>query len=74
MYLGDTPDAFKSDNFQIYDSVDDTKGSMIARRDSGFGDTIWVSMERSSLDTHTGDVSLVAMGAFYTKWCEGGHI
>jgi len=26
--LGDTPDFFKSDNFQIYDSVDSTKGVM----------------------------------------------
>lgn len=25
-FLGDTPDFFKSDNFQIYDSVDSTKG------------------------------------------------
>lgn len=28
-YLGDTPDAFKSDNFQIIDSLDNTKGVMI---------------------------------------------
>ena len=27
-YLGDTPDAFKSDNFQIIDSTDNTKGLM----------------------------------------------
>jgi hypothetical protein len=27
-FLGDTPDYFKSDNFQIYDSVDSTKGVM----------------------------------------------
>jgi hypothetical protein len=27
-YLGDTPDAFKSNNFQIIDSVDNTKGVM----------------------------------------------
>jgi len=27
-FLGDTPDFFKSDNFQIYDSVDSTKGVM----------------------------------------------
>lgn len=27
-FLGDTPDFFKSDNFQIYDSVDNTKGVM----------------------------------------------
>jgi len=47
--------------------------SMISRREDGFGDTIWVSIERSSTDTHSGDVSLVAMAAYYTKWCEGGH-
>lgn len=47
---------------------------MISRRGSGFGDIIWVSMERSSVDTHSGDVSLVAMAAYYAKWCEGGHI
>jgi len=46
---------------------------MISRRENGFGDTIWVSIERSSVDTHTGDVSLISMGAYYTKWCEGGH-
>lgn len=27
-FLGDTPDFFKSDNFQVYDSVDTTKGVM----------------------------------------------
>lgn len=27
-FLGDTPDFFKSDNFQIYDNVDSTKGVM----------------------------------------------
>jgi len=47
---------------------------MISRRENGFGDTIWVSIERSSTDTHSGDVSLVAMAAYYTKWCEGGHV
>jgi len=47
---------------------------MVSRREGGFGDTIWVSMERSSTDTHTGDASLISMGAYYTKWCEGGHI
>ena len=47
---------------------------MISRREDGFGDTVWVSIERSSNDTHTGDVSLIAMGAYYTKWCEGGHV
>jgi len=50
--------------------------SMISRREgvNGFGDTIWVSIERLSNDTHTGDLTLIAMGGYYAKWCEGGHI
>jgi len=47
---------------------------MMSRREGGFGDTIWVSMQRASSDTHDGDVSLISMAAYYTKWCEGGHI
>jgi len=47
---------------------------MISRLDGGFGDTIWVSLERDNGDTHSGDVTLVAMASYYTKWCEGGHI
>jgi hypothetical protein len=47
---------------------------MVAVRDSGFGDTFWLTIERLSTDTHTGDVTLVAIGGFYVKWCNGGHI
>jgi len=49
--------------------------SLVARRENGFPDTIWVSIERDgSTDSHTGDVTLVAVDASYTKWSDGGHI
>jgi len=47
---------------------------MVSRRESGFGDILWVTIQRTSGDTHAGDVAMINFQAFYTKWCEGGHI
>jgi hypothetical protein len=50
---------------------------LISRRESGFGDILWISLERQGgdvLDTHNGDVSIIQSSGFYTKWCEGGHV
>jgi hypothetical protein len=49
---------------------------MISRPQGAFGDVLWLSLEREgdhTNDTHDGDVSLLQMSMYYTKWCEGGH-
>ena len=47
---------------------------MISRRESGsFSDMLWLTLQRSDADTHTGDVSVINLVGKYTKWCEGGH-
>lgn len=49
--------------------------NMISRRETGsFGDVLWITLERTVGDTHAGNVSVINLRAFYTKWCEGGHI
>lgn len=49
--------------------------NMISRRETGeFGDILWITLQRTVGDTHGGDVSIINLRAFYTKWCEGGHI
>ena len=49
--------------------------NMVSRKDAGFGDVLWATIERvGNVDTHSGDVSMIAIAGFYTKWCEGGHI
>lgn len=44
---------------------------MVARKNAGFGDMLWVSIERHT-DTTQSQV-LVGISGQYTKWCEGGH-
>jgi len=49
--------------------------SMVSKRDGGFGDTLWVTIERvGPSDSYTGNVALIAISAEYTKWCLGGHV
>ncbi len=48
---------------------------MLAERENGFPDTIWLTIERNgSTDSHDGDVAMVVISANYKKWREGGHI
>jgi len=66
-----------SENTEKWYSVDLDVSNMVARRENGFGDTLWVTLERTgggASDTHSGDVALVAIDANYLKWAEGGHI
>lgn len=44
---------------------------MVARRPSGQGDKLMISMQVSTL---TGQFSIGPSQITYTKWCEGGHI
>lgn len=44
---------------------------MLSRREGGFGDEIWISIQPSTI---TGTFSLTSSQIQYTKWCEGGHI
>jgi len=65
-----------ADTVQWYQAELDISG-VIPRRDGGFPDTIWVSLQRSggiAGDTHGGDVSLVSLTSAYLTWCVGGHV
>ena len=44
---------------------------MISRREYGFGDELWLTLQPSTL---TGTFALTSTQAVYTKWCNGGHI
>ena len=44
---------------------------MISRRDGGFGDELWISIQPTIL---SGNFTLGSSQTTYTKWCEGGHI
>ena len=46
---------------------------MIARKSAGFGDILWVTIERTTGDGHGGAVAMINIVAYYTKWCEGEH-
>lgn len=63
-----------SDQVIKWYSIDLDISNMISRREPGFPDTLFVSLQRTAGDSHGGDVSLVAIDAFYFKWCTGGHV
>jgi hypothetical protein len=42
----------------------------IARRQNGFGDQLWVSLQPTTLP---GSFDLTTVNVSYLKWCEGGH-
>ena len=44
---------------------------MVAKREAGFGDQIWISIQPSTM---SGSFSLGPSQATYTKWNNGGHI
>lgn len=59
---GDTNEVFQA-NLDI--------SGMIARRENGFGDELWVTLQITTL---SGTFTITTWTADYTKWCEGGHI
>jgi len=47
---------------------------MISRRSGGTGDMLWIGIERDgSLDSNGGNISVINLTPYYTRWCEGGH-
>ena len=59
---------------QVSASVDLDVSDMVARRSSGNGDILWVTIERrGDLDSFTGNCAIINISPYYTKWCEGGH-
>jgi hypothetical protein len=49
----------------------------IAERDGGFGDILWISIERDATDgsdTLNGNVNIIQLVPYYIKCCEGGHL
>lgn len=61
-------------NITKWYSVDLDISEMVSRRSgTNFPDTLWLSIERTSGDTHGGEVALIAIKAEYVKWCLGGH-
>jgi len=65
------PDA--EDKLKWY-SVNIDVSNMISRRENGYGDTLWFSIERVRGYDHLGDISMVDLSANYIRWCEGGHM
>jgi len=73
-YIVTEPAPATADTVKWYRTTLDIS-DMLARRSGGFSDTIWLTIQRTgTTDTNNSDVSLVAIGANYTKWSEGGHI
>jgi len=62
-------------NTQLTYEFDLDVSGMVARRAAGgFGDIIWISIQRTAGDTHAGDISMINLKAYYYKWATGGHI
>jgi hypothetical protein len=48
---------------------------MVARRESGNPDTLWLTLQRSGdTDAFDGHIVLISLNGYYTQWCVGGHI
>ena len=56
--------------YEVFLNIEDT----VSRRDGGYGDILWVSIERDGGDAHGGDVAMINLRANYYAWCDGGHI
>jgi hypothetical protein len=56
----------------VWEGVELDVSDMISRREGGFGDIIWVTIERTLEDG--GNAYLTAVQGSYTRWCEGAHI
>jgi hypothetical protein len=65
-----TSKAATEDEIAIFEAELDIS-EMISRRNGGFGDEIWISIQPTTLP---GNFSLAGSQVTYTKWCEGGHI
>lgn len=46
---------------------------LLAARDSGNGDVLWVTVERDGSDAHTGNFVIVQVTPSYTSWSEGTY-
>ena len=58
------------DQLSIF-TIDLDVSEMISRRDSAYGDELWISIQPTTLP---GNFSLSGSQITYTKWSEGGHI
>jgi hypothetical protein len=58
-------------NIYEFFEVDLDVSNILSRRDGGFGDQVWISIQATTL---SGNFSLSGSQVTYTKWCEGGHI
>lgn len=62
--------AIISDVMEMFEAELDVS-EMISRREGGFGDELWISLQPTTL---TGTFALTSSQVLYTKWCEGGHV
>lgn len=63
-------------NVQLTHEFEFDVSQMVSRRSSGFGDLLWITLERTGNhgdDTHNDDIAAISISAYYTRWCEGGH-
>jgi hypothetical protein len=56
--------------FEFFE-VDLDVSNIVSRRDGGFGDHVWISVQATTL---SGNFSISGSQVTYTKWCEGGHV
>jgi len=63
---------------QVTGSIELDISDMVSKRTGGSaGDILWVSFERQAShpsDTFGGDIAIVNIAAYYTRWTSGGHL
>ena len=58
-------------DLQHWESVNIDISDMLSRREDGFGDTLWISIESV---TSSGDPIMLDVSGGYVRWSEGAHI
>jgi hypothetical protein len=58
-------------NTDAFFELDLDISNVISRRENGFGDKIWISLQPTTM---SGNFSLSGSQITYTRWCKGGHI
>jgi hypothetical protein len=65
-----TANTLQSEIFEL-----DVSTLIIERDNAASGDILWVSIERTgTTDAYSGDVIMVSISPYYTKWRDGGYI
>lgn len=71
-----TPAINQTNKQRTYEAELDVS-DLVSRRSgaTNFGDILWFSLQRSgSTDPYSGSCYVIALSAYYSAWCEGGHL